>query len=52
MLMTFIVFVIYGAFAARARQYVIASPAVMKWMKRCFAGTFAFLGLKLALADR
>lgn len=52
MLMTFVVFVIYGAFAARARAFVIDSPSVLLWMKRLFAGTFAFLGLKLALADR
>jgi len=52
MLMTFVVFVVYGAFAAKARTYVIESPGVMLWIKRSFAGTFAFLGLKLALADR
>lgn len=52
MLMTFLVFVVYGAFAAKARTYVIESPAVMRWIRGAFAGTFAFLGLKLALADR
>ena len=52
MLMTFAVFVVYGAFAAKARTYVIESPSVMRWIKGLFAGTFAFLGLKLALADR
>ena len=52
MLMTFLVFVVYGAFAAKARTYVIESPSVMRWVKRLFAGTFAFLGLKLALADQ
>lgn len=52
MLMTFLVFVVYGAFAASARTYVIESPSVMRWIKGLFAGTFAFLGLKLALADR
>lgn len=52
MLMTLCVFILYGAFAAYARKYVIESPSVMLWMKRFFAGTFAFLSLKLALADR
>ena len=52
MLMTLIVFVIYGAFAATARTYVIESPGVMKWIKGLFAGTFAFLGMRLALAER
>lgn len=51
MLMTFLVFVIYGAFAASARTYIIESPNAMRWMKRSFAGTFAFLGAKLALSD-
>lgn len=52
MLLTFVVFIGYGAFAALARDYVISRPAVMIWMKRLFAGTFGLLGLKLALADR
>ncbi len=52
MLITFFVFVVYGAFAAKARTYVIESPSVLRWIKRSFAGTFAFLGLKLALAER
>ncbi len=52
MLMTFIVFVAYGAFAAKARTYVIESPSAMVWIKRLFSGSFAFLSLKLALADR
>ncbi|MHA1555202.1 MAG: LysE family translocator [Alphaproteobacteria bacterium] len=50
MLMTFVVFVGYGAFATFARDYVIRRPSVMRWIKRCFAGTFGFLGLKLAIA--
>ncbi len=51
MAMTFVVFVAYGAFAASARDYVIRRPSVMKWIKRCFAGTFGFLGAKLAVSD-
>lgn len=51
MLMTFTVFIGYGAFAALARDYVISRPKVMTWIKRTFAGTFGFLGLKLALSD-
>ncbi len=49
MLMTFVVFVLYGAFASTARKYVIESSRIMTWLKRGFAGTFGFLGLKLAL---
>lgn len=52
MLMTFLVFVLYGAFASAARMYVIESPKTMIWLKRCFAGTFGILGLRLALAER
>lgn len=50
--LTFIIFVGYGACAAMARDYVIARPVVMMWLKRTFAGTFGFLGLRLALSDR
>lgn len=52
MLLTFIVFVGYGACAALARDYIISRPRVMLWLKRSFAGTFGFLGLKLALSDK
>lgn len=50
--LTFIIFVGYGACAAMARDYVIARPVVMTWLKRTFAGTFGFLGLRLALSDK
>lgn len=52
MVLTFLVFVIYGAFASAARNLIISKPNVMAWMKRIFAGTFGFLGVKLALSDR
>ncbi|NOE26604.1 LysE family translocator [Ruegeria sp. HKCCD6157] len=51
MAMTFVVFVGYGACAALARDYVIRRPAVMAWIKRCFATAFGALGAKLALSD-
>jgi threonine/homoserine/homoserine lactone efflux protein len=52
MLLTFVVFVGYGLFAASIRSHVISRPGVLTWMRRAFAGAFAALGLKLALADR
>jgi threonine/homoserine/homoserine lactone efflux protein len=52
MLMTFVVFVGYGLFAASIRDHVISRPRVLTWMRRSFAGAFAALGAKLALADR
>jgi threonine/homoserine/homoserine lactone efflux protein len=52
MLLTFVVFVGYGLFAASIRDQVISRPRVLTWMRRAFAGAFGLLGAKLALADR
>jgi threonine/homoserine/homoserine lactone efflux protein len=52
MLLTFVVFVGYGLFAAAIRNHVISRPQVLAWMRRSFAAAFAALGLKLAFADR
>jgi threonine/homoserine/homoserine lactone efflux protein len=52
MLMTFVVFVGYGLFAASLRDRVISRPRVMTWMRRTFAGAFVVLGLRLAFAGR
>jgi len=52
MLLTFVVFVGYGLFAASIRTRVISRPRVLTWMRRAFAGAFVVLGARLALADR
>jgi threonine/homoserine/homoserine lactone efflux protein len=52
MLLTFVVFVGYGLFAAAIRNHVITRPRVLTWMRRMFAGAFVALGGKLALAER
>lgn len=52
MLMTFVVFVVYGAFSAYMRKAVISNPSALTWMRRTFAGAFALLGLQLAFAAR
>ena len=52
MLLTFAVFVAYGAFAAAVRDHVISRPRVLASMRRAFAGAFAALGIKLALSER
>ena len=52
MLMTFVVFVAYGLFAASVRDHVISRPRIMMWMRRTFAGAFAVLGAKLAFTER
>ena len=50
--MTFVVFSIYGLFAAAMRGQVLSRPSVMLWMRRTFAGAFVLLGAKLALTQR
>ena len=52
MAMTFVVFVIYGLFAASVRRQIIARPRVLTWMRRLFAGAFVALGARLALSER
>jgi threonine/homoserine/homoserine lactone efflux protein len=52
MLLTFVVFVGYGLFAASIRTHVISRPRVLTWMRRTFAAAFVALGARLALAER
>ena len=52
MLMTFVVFVLYGLLANLFRRVVIESPQVQNWLRRSFAASFAGLGLNLAFAQR
>jgi threonine/homoserine/homoserine lactone efflux protein len=52
MAMTFAVFIVYGLFAASVRDRIVTRPRVMSWLRRAFAGGFAALGLRLALAER
>lgn len=52
MLVTLLVFVAYGLFAAAVRKHVVARPQVITWMRRTFAGAFVALGARLALTDR
>jgi threonine/homoserine/homoserine lactone efflux protein len=52
MLMTWVVFALYGLFAAAVRDRIVSRPNVMSWLRRAFAGGFALLGARLALADR
>jgi threonine/homoserine/homoserine lactone efflux protein len=52
MLMTLVIFVGYGRFAAAVRNQVISRPRVLTWMRRTFAAAFAGLGARLAFAGR
>lgn len=52
MLLTFLVFALYGALAAGFRQQVLSRPKIMVWTQRSFAAALGLMGLRLALADR
>jgi len=52
MIMTFVVFVLYGLFAAAVRDRIVTKPGVMIWLRRAFAGGFAALGARLAFTER
>ncbi|MEM6891977.1 MAG: LysE family transporter, partial [Pseudomonadota bacterium] len=48
MAITFAVFVVYGVFAAAARDKIMQSAAVMRWLNRGFAAMFGALAVRLA----
>ena len=52
MAVTFVVFAIYGFFAAGLRKHVITRPKVVLWMRRSFAAAYVVLAGRLALQDR
>lgn len=52
MLVTFVVFAVYGVFAAGVRDHVVSRPRVMMWMRCSFAGSFVALGARLASTNR
>lgn len=52
MLVTFVVFAVYGVFAATMRRQVLGRPTVMSWLRRVFAGTYVLLAGRLALENR
>jgi threonine/homoserine/homoserine lactone efflux protein len=52
MVVTLVVFVVYGIFAAAVRSHVISRPQVMTWMRRVFGGAFVALAGRLAFTDR
>ncbi len=49
MALTFAVFVVYGVFAAAARDALLSSERAMRWLNRGFAAIFAALGARLAM---
>lgn len=52
MALTFVVFAVYGVFAAAVRRHVVTSAPVQIWMRRSFAAAFAGLAAQLALVQR
>lgn len=52
MLVTFLVFVIYGVFAASVRDAVAQRPVIVTALRKIFAGAFVALGARLALTER
>ena len=52
MALTFVVFAVYGVFAATVRTQVISRPKVMLWLRRTFAATYVLLAGRLAAESR
>ncbi len=52
MAMTFLIFALYGVFAAAMRDHVVSKPNVMAWLRRSFSAAFGALAVKLALTER
>ncbi len=52
MAMTFVVFAVYGVFAASVRTRLLDRPRIVDRLRRAFAVSFVALGAKLALTER
>ncbi|MGI8433997.1 MAG: LysE family translocator [Nocardioidaceae bacterium] len=52
MLMTFVVFAVYGVGASYLRQRVLGRPRVVERVRKAFAVSFAVLGARLAVESR
>ena len=52
MVMTLVIFILYGISANGVRKYIVNSPRLIVWLQRSFAFTFAALGIKLAVTDQ
>ena len=51
MLMTLVIFILYGILASGVSTYLLHSPKAMRAVQRTFALIFAGLALKLAFSD-
>lgn len=52
MLMSLVVFVLYGACAVSVRRYIISNVRVQLWMRRLFGAAFLGLSVQLALSKQ
>ncbi|MFE7197348.1 LysE family translocator [Microbacterium oxydans] len=52
MALTFVVFALYGIFAATMRTQVLGRPKIVTWLRRSFAATYVLLAGRLALETR
>ncbi len=52
MLMTLVIFAVYGVLASGISTYLKKSPKTIKWVQRSFAVIFAGLAAKLALSEQ
>lgn len=51
MVMTFVVFIVYGVFAAAARDYVLQSARALAWIRRVTALAFGAMAVRLAISE-
>lgn len=49
MALTFVIFLAYGIFAAQARDWILSSDRIRRWLNRSFAALFAALAARLAV---
>lgn len=49
---TFVIFIGYGLAASAIRTKILSKPIIFTWIRYSIAGTFAALGLKLAVSER
>ncbi len=52
MLITFLVFALYGVTASSIRRFLLDSPRALAWLRKSFAAAFAALSVDLALTRR
>ncbi len=52
MLITLIIFVLYGVLASVVREHISNSPRLIVWLRKSFAAMLAALGVKLGMTDQ